>query len=386
MIEGPLAEYRALLAEGILDKDTVQSQVVMRLQSLYHAISILSQKLEKKTWSSLLGLPAKNHLSLHWSFGDDNREYQGLYLYGDVGSGKSTLMDIFYTTAPIDLKKRVHFHAFMQDVHSTLHLWREKPESQIKKHENPLILLAKTIAEKSLLLCFDELQITDIGDAMIVGTLFEALLKLGVTFVITSNRPPEDLYKNGLQRERFLPFIALIREHLDVQEVSGGRDYRLNRDHDIISYFYPLNENSVWQLQELFDRMTNGQKSQEETLTILGRDLTIPKASGGIAWFDFSQLCQSTLGPSDYLGLASRYHTLFLSNIPRLSAEKRDSAKRFVTLVDALYESHVKLFCSAEASPDLLYLEGDGSFEFHRTVSRLMEMQSNSYLMKNESD
>ncbi len=385
MAEGPLAEYRSLLAEGSLRADPAQAKAVSRLQSLHLAVDSFQPGGEGTGWLGRIGLGNRAAPLLQWNplSSDPTIVRQGLYLFGDVGTGKSMLMDLFFATSAIRAKRRVHFHAFMRDVHLAIHRWRQKKSA---KESDPIPPLAKAIAQESWLLCFDELQVSDIADAMILGRLFEALLQDGVVMVITSNRPPEDLYKDGLQRERFLPFIALIRDRLDVLEVNGGTDYRLGRGRGMEVYHTPLDEDADEALARCFDRLTGGNPVEAETIDVQGRQWTVPRASDGVAWFTFDQLCRTHLGAADYLALAGRYRAIILSDIPRLSPENQDAAKRFVTLIDTLYENKVLFACSAETEPDQLYTGGSGAFEFHRTVSRLMEMQSQDYIMRGKPD
>jgi cell division protein ZapE len=286
------------------------------------------------------------------------------------------LMDMFFSAAPVVAKRRVHFHAFMRDVHAALHAWRKDSLAA----SDPIPPVAHDIATASWLLCLDDLQVTDIADAMIVGRLFEELFAVGAVVVVTSNRPPDDLYRDGLQRDRFLPFIDLIKRRLDLLELNGENDYRLGRKRGMPVYYTPAGGAAEAALSSCFARLTGGIAPAAERIHLLARSWTVPKAARGVAWFTFAQLCLSSLGPADYLELASLYHTVMVSGVPMMTAADRDAAKRFVTLVDALYEHRVTLICSAEAPPHELYPTGDGAFEFRRTVSRLMEMQSETYL------
>jgi cell division protein ZapE len=274
-------------------------------------------------------------------------------------------------------KARVHFHEFMRDIHAAIHVWRQDKN---RKESDPIPQLARDIAKRSWLLCFDELQVSDIGDAMILGRLFTQLFELGVVVVTTSNRHPDDLYKDGLQRERFLPFIGLVKQRLDILELNSDRDYRLGRKRGMQVYHNPCGPEAEAEMNRCFARLTNGQLAEEEQIHVLGRQWTVPKSADGVAWFGFDDLCKRALGASDYLALATLYHTVMVSGVPLLSPANRDAAKRFVTLIDALYEHKVTFVCSAEAPPQSLYPSGDGSFEFQRTISRLMEMQSAEYL------
>ncbi len=376
---GPLAAYRTMLADGKLRPDPVQAMAVEKLESLAKAVANYDPGSGEKAWRSRFGFGHRTAPQLAW-YADDGITTlgkQGLYLYGEVGKGKSMLMDLFFESAPVASKRRVHFHEFMRDVQQRLHTMRQ---DKSQKDPDPIPRLAREIVATSWLLCFDELQVTDIADAMILGRLFEGLFADGAVLLITSNRPPDDLYKNGLQRDRFLPFIQLIKDKVDVLELAAERDYRLGRSEGRQTFFVPNGAESEGALAAAFAELNWGTPPRPDTLFVLGRDVKVPRAGDHVAWFTFAELCQAALGPSDYLALASHNHTLILSGIPLLTPDQRDSAKRFVTLIDALYEHNVHLICSAAAMPEKLYPEGDGSFEFQRTVSRLMEMKSAGYL------
>ena len=305
---------------------------------------------------------------------------RGVYLWGGVGRGKSMLMDLFFAHARVQRKRRVHFHEFMQECHDRIHRWRQNHE--VSRASEPIRPLARAIAEEARLLCFDEFQVHDIADAMILGRLFFALFELGVVVVATSNRPPDDLYKGGLQRELFVPFIGLIKQKLDVLPLDGATDYRLERLGRMPVYLCPDGPEAKAALAEAFRRLTPGAPDAPEQITVKGRIVPVPRAAEGVAWFAFPDLCDQALGAGDYLAIARRYHTVILEGIPAMSPETRDQAKRFVTLIDALYERKVNLICSAAAQPQGLYPAGEGSFEFQRTVSRLEEMQSAEYLVQ----
>jgi cell division protein ZapE len=383
MGEGPLFAYRAMLQAGHLKPDTAQGLAVEKLQSLHHALAKYRPSLGEAGWMARFGLKKKAAPGSTWTWsagdGEQTRPRHGLYIFGEVGRGKSMLMDIFYKSATIAGKKRVHFHEFMRDLHGEIHRWRQSPS---RGESDPIPKLARAIASEAWLLCLDELQITDIADAMIVGRLFQCLLDDGVVMVITSNRPPEDLYKDGLQRERFVPFIRLILERMDILELNSERDYRLGRKRGLQVFHAPLDERSESALELAFARLTEGAVAMPHSFEVHGRQVRVPLAAAGVARYSFAQLCATALGPSDYLELAARYHTLVLSDIPLLSPANRNEAKRFVTLIDALYERKVTLICSAAAPPETLYPEGEGAFEFQRTVSRLMEMQAEDYVLK----
>ena len=300
----------------------------------------------------------------------------GLYLWGDVGRGKSMLMDLFYDAIPLPQphKRRLHFHRFMAEIHAALHQQRqERPQDS-----DPLLSVAQNFAGQTRLLCLDELQVSDITDAMILSRLFTLLFARGMTLVITSNRPPQDLYLNGLQRESFLPFIALLKQLMVVYELKSPTDYRYEKLRSSPVYFSPDNSAANSCLDKLRIALCPA-AMQSETLDINGRHLTV-QSNSGLAETDFATLCGQARGAEDYETLALRFHTIILRHVPQLTREDRNEAKRFVTLIDTLYEHHVKLLCSAATPIDQIYPVGDGSFEFHRTVSRLMEMQSQPYL------
>jgi cell division protein ZapE len=381
MSEGPLFTYRERLKSGDIRPDPAQELAVEKLQSLSKAIRGYQPVTGQGGWLARFGLGAKPAKpSLGWVPGDavGMEPKQGLYIFGEVGRGKSMLMDLFFENTAVAGKRRVHFHEFMRDIHAAIHAWRQAGA----KGDDPIPVLVRDLAANAWLLCLDELQITDIGDAMIVGRLFQGLLDEGVVVVITSNRPPKDLYKDGLQRDRFTPFIQLIEKRLDLLELDSERDYRLGRKRGLQVYHAPLGAESEAKLDAAFARLTAGAVPRPDELTVNERKVPVPVAAVGVARFGFEELCGSALGPSDYLALATMYHTLVLSGIPTLSPDNKDKARRFVTLVDALYEHKVTLICSAAAPPETLYPSGIGAFEFQRTVSRLMEMQAEDYITR----
>jgi len=316
---------------------------------------------------------------------------RGAYLWGGVGRGKSMLMDLFHDTLAIEEKRRVHFHAFMIEVHQRLRDARKREEG------DPIPPVAAAIAEGVRCLAFDEMVVNNSADAMIMSRLFRSLIcDEGVTIVTTSNRPPRDLYKDGLNREHFLPFIALIERELDVLELNGPTDYRLDRIAGMEAWHTPLGDAATAQLRELFFRLTDYPPEDAEHVPSAeldvgangsgGRTLHVPKSLKGVAVFSFKRLCGEPRGAADYLAVAQTYHTVIVVGIPAMGPDMRNEATRFVTLVDALYENKVKLFASAAAEPEELYPAGDGSFEFERTVSRLKEMQSAEYMAEGHGD
>ena len=287
------------------------------------------------------------------------------------------LMDLFFETAAVDKKRRVHFHAFMQEIQDRLHAWRQRTKGE---KSDPLPELAAESAEETWLLCFDEFHVVNIADAMILARLFENLFAKGVVVVATSNWPPDRLYKGGLQRENFLPFVELLKKRLDILMLDSGVDYRKDRIKNIDVYHAPLGPRANKAVEEAFARLTEGTEPMPESVTVKGREITVPAAARGVARFTFSDLCEAPLGPGDYLTIARRYHTLVLEGVPSLSKARRNEARRFMTLIDSLYEHRVKLVISADAPPEGLYRRGEGAFEFERTVSRLQEMRSGAYL------
>ncbi|MBC2834820.1 cell division protein ZapE [Paragemmobacter straminiformis] len=292
----------------------------------------------------------------------------GLYLWGGVGRGKSMVMDLFTEATDIRAKRRVHFHAFMQSVHKGMH------EARKTGTEDPLAPVAEAIIKDTRLLAFDEMQITDITDAMVVGRLFEKLLQAGVVIVTTSNRPPEDLYKNGLNRALFLPFIDLLNRRFTVRHLQSPTDYRQHRLAGAQVYFHPAGKVRP-QIDSIWSDLTGGAAGEPLRLPVNGREVTVPRFANGVARASFWDLCAQPLGPGDYLAIAAAARVLILEDIPQLSSSNYNEAKRFVTLIDALYEAKVRLICSAADLPERLYLEGTGAFEFERTASRLREMQ-----------
>ncbi|MCP2671823.1 cell division protein ZapE [Maricaulaceae bacterium EIL42A08] len=313
-------------------------------------------------------------------FGRRERSPVGVYLYGGVGTGKSLMMDLFFETAPVEHKRRVHFHQFLQEVQTRI------TEERAKKDRDPLPRVAQAIAREARLLCFDELQVTDVGDAMILGRLFEGLFAEGVVMVATSNRHPDELYKNGLNRQLFEPFIDMIKARMSLYELDSGRDYRLERLEAGPVYYTPLGADADAAMNAAFERLTMGAKARTTSITVKGRVLDVTREAAGVARFEFEELCARPLGPADYLALAERFHTILIDHTPLLTPDKRDQAKRFGTLIDALYEVKTKLVMSAAAEPDSLYTDGDYAFEFQRTASRLMEMRSHDYLAAERKD
>lgn len=356
--------YEELVAAGELRPDPEQRHAAERL-------SRLQAELELTPSSGLLGK----------LFAKKPQTPRGLYLWGGVGRGKSMLMDLFHECLAIPAKRRVHFHAFMLEVHARLR------EARKSESGDPIPPVAAAIADGLRVLAFDEMVVNNSADAMIMSRLFTALiLDHGLVIVTTSNRAPSQLYKDGLNREHFLPFIALIERELDVMALNGPHDYRLERLAGMDTWHTPLGEKATAQVREAFFRLTDYPPEDSAHVPSAdldlggGRVLHVPKSLKGVGVFSFKRLCAEARGASDYLAIAQTYHTVIVVGIPRMGPENRNEAARFVTLIDALYENKVKLLATAAAEPDQLYTAGDGAFEFERTVSRLMEMQSQDYL------
>ena len=316
---------------------------------------------------------------------------RGVYLYGPVGRGKSMLMDLFFDSAPVERKQRVHFHAFMGQTHSAIDAWRKGDAAARKARfgtahsgkgggDDPISPVAAEIAGRARLLCFDEFHVSDIADAMILGRLFEALFATGVVVVATSNRAPDELYADGVNRQLFLPFIGLLKARMDVVQVAGPKDFRLDRLKGRQVYFAPISPETEQAFDALWRSLLDGAEETPATLEVSGRRLLLPCAAAGHLRATFQSLCGAALGAQDYLALAARFHTVFLEGVPRLGPDNRNEAARFTALIDALYEAHAKLVVLAQAEPDTLYPVGDGAFEFERTASRLQEMRSADYL------
>ena len=370
---GPLANLAARRAAGEIHADPVQEKVVLRLQAIHDQLAAMAN-----------ARPVKAGLLARLGFGHAPKPPEGphgLYVWGSVGRGKSMLMDLFFADAPVAKKRRVHFHEFMLEVQARLHRRREELAARGAPPESDTIVpIGKEIAAETRLLCFDEFQVTNIADAMILGRLFETLFEEGITVVATSNRAPDDLYKNGLQRDRFLPFIELVKQRLEVLELGGSQDYRMGRLRELDLYLTPLGAWATKKLDEAFRALSNGADGEPRLLRTQGRNVEVPRAAPGVAMAHFMDWCAKPMGAADFLCIADNFHTVIVAEIPKMGPDSKDKAVRFVTMIDTFYERKVKFICSAAANPSGLYPEGDGSFEFQRTVSRLMEMQSPEYL------
>ncbi|MFV0475471.1 MAG: cell division protein ZapE [Pikeienuella sp.] len=366
MHDGPLNRYRTLIEEGAIHDDMAQRLALEKLQLLHDRLKDYDPKKGKRVARGFFGWgreAAKKDADLN-----------GLYIYGGVGRGKSMLMDLFFDAAPVAKKRRVHFHAFMQEAHRGINKARQAGE------EDPIRIVGDAIADEASLLCFDEMQITDITDAMIVGRLFEQLFNRGVVVVATSNRAPDDLYKDGLNRNLFVPFINVMKEKLDLHLLESPTEYRRSRLQGKEVYHAPLGPAAEAAMDATWEELTGGKGGEPLALEVNGRAVTLPRFHSGVGRASFADLCAQPLGPADYLALAQAVSTLLLDHIPRLGVENANEAKRFVTLIDALYEAKARLVCSAAAEPEALYPEGRGAFEFERTASRLAEMRSEDWL------
>lgn len=373
------AAYEKRLADGRLNPDPSQVAVIDALARLERDLA------RKGPMGGLLGGPP---------------EVRGVYLWGPPGRGKSILMDLFFACAPEKRKVRAHFHAFMARVHDLIRQWREgdaatrravfgqsrpmggSPFGQSWGGDDPIVPVAELIASEARLLCFDELQVTDIADAMILGRLFEALFDRKVVLAVTSNRAPDQLYLHGINRQLFVPFIDMIAEKCAVVSVSGARDWRRDRLLGDRVWFAPPDGTARAGFEALWADLKGEQAECPTRLTVLGREVVIDRTDGGLARATFAELCGRALGPQDYLAVAERFHTLFLEDVPVLGPANHHEARRFVTLIDALYEAGTRLVTLAEAAPEALYREGVGAFEFERTVSRLNEMAGAEWLAR----
>ncbi len=359
--------YKRLVKSGDIRADAAQKAAIETLSRLERRI-----RQSRAFWRMLLGIRPRVF---------------GLYLWGPPGRGKSMMMDLFYNNVHKIPKRRVHFHAFMSEVHHHIRLWRESDAKTRKinfgthKGDDPIAPTAKLIASQSQLLCFDELQVTDIADAVILGRLFEALFAHKVILVATSNRAPQDLYKNGINRDLFVPFIHMIEQRTEVVEVAGPKDFRMDRLRGATTYFFPsTSPQSRADFDDLWRDMTRLNTEMEAILTVNERKLRLARSAGPLLRATFAELCAANNGPADYLAIAERYTTVFIEDVPILSPANRNEARRFVGLIDALYEAHIRTVVLAAAEPSALYPAGDGAFEFERTVSRLEEMRSEDYI------
>jgi cell division protein ZapE len=359
--------YHHQVAQNHIQHDNAQFIALQHLQALLDNILASADYDRKSVGHKLLSSPPE--------------KCQSLYIFGDVGRGKSMLMALFYEACPIEQKRRVHFNMFMLEVHAFIHKWRQQ------NNTDAISAMANKIRASVLVLCLDEFHVTDIADAMILERLFSKLFESGIIVVITSNRHPDDLYLGGLQREQFLIFTKLLQRESKVIELVAKEDYRLMHLHALeATYYFPLDAHASEFVLQSYNEFTNFAAIQAGVLQVLGRKVTLSAVHGDIALTSFDELCVQPLGSADYLEIAREFGTLIMAEIPKITPDKRNEAKRFMTLIDALYEHKVKLICTAEVPAQELYTEGDGAFEFKRTVSRLIEMQSESYLQSKHTD
>ena len=373
MADSVSARYAALVAAGEIERDRAQAEVVARMARLNARLAV--HRLARK--SSSLG----------WLFGQrDNAgsDIKGLYIWGDVGRGKTMLMDLFFAACPVRRKRRVHFHEFMLDVHERLNDYRRKLKLGAVSEDDPVHLAAEDLAEEAWVLCFDEFHVTDIADAMILGRLFSRLFERGVVVVATSNVAPTELYREGLNRALFLPFIDLMERRMDVLRLEARTDFRLEKLAGVTVWLVPADDAATRALDAAWRRLTGGQGGVPVDLAVKGHVLHVPRAAMGVARFEFHDLCEQPLGAIDYLRLAREFHTLVIDRVPVMGYANRNEAKRFIALIDTVYDAGVKVLASAAAEPNALYLatEGYEASEFKRTASRLIEMGSTEYLAR----
>ncbi len=363
--------YEALVASRKIGRDPAQ-------QGLLESYTALEQRLATHRTARR----SRNPLSRIFGRSEANGTVRGLYVHGDVGRGKTMLMDLFFAASPVVRKRRVHFHEFMADVHERARFFRGELKLGRIADDDPIRLTASALAEESWLLCFDEFHVTDIADAMILGRLFARLFELGVVVVATSNVAPENLYAGGLNRSLFLPFIAMIEKHMEVLRLDARTDFRLEKLAGRKVWHVPADDDASDALDEAWQTLVGSASGVPQMLEVKGRTVRVPRAAMGVARFFFHDICEQPLAATDYLRIAHEYHTIIIDRIPAMAFEQRNAAKRFIILVDTLYDHGVKLIASADAEPDQLYRASQGveAMEFNRTASRLIEMRSQAYL------
>ncbi|WLR92245.1 cell division protein ZapE [Shinella zoogloeoides] len=366
-----------LVASGALQPDPAQKAMAARFDRLLGAVH--AQR------------PARKSSALGWLFASRKPETagapKGLYIHGGVGRGKTMLMDMFFELSPIKRKRRAHFHEFMADVHDRIHKHRQKLKAGETKQADPVPPVAASLIEEARLLCFDEFSVTDIADAMILSRLFGELFQRGCILVATSNVEPDNLYKDGLNRGLFLPFVDLLKQHVEIMPLDSLTDYRLEKDSGLPVFRHPLGDEADMAMDAAWRRETAGKAVTAQTISFRGRRIAVPRAAGRVARFSFADLCERPLGAADYLEILAHYDTLFIDHVPLLGAEKRNETKRFINLVDTIYDHRARLFASAAAAPENLLVtrKGTEGFEFDRTVSRLIEIRSTEYLDDHEA-
>ncbi|WP_295814458.1 cell division protein ZapE [uncultured Nitratireductor sp.] len=365
--------YGHLVETGKISRDPVQEKIAGALDRLIGEIA--DKRLARK--SSALG----------WLFAKRRKPQEpvrGLYIHGGVGRGKTMLMDLFHELVPVDHKRRAHFNDFMADVHDRIGRHRAALKAGETQDTDPIPPVAAALAKDAWVLCFDEFTVTDIADAMILSRLFSALFDQGVVLVATSNVAPDDLYKDGLNRGLFLPFIGILKENTRILELDIDTDYRMQKLNRIPVYMTPDDAESERQMNDAWNTVVDGRTVEPSALTVKGRTVPVPRAAGTAARFDFAELCEKPLGARDYLAIAGAYDTIFIDHVPTMDKRRRNEAKRFILLIDTLYDAEARVFISAEATPEALYTEKDGTeaFEFDRTASRLIEMQSRDWLAR----
>ena len=362
--------YEGLVALKKIERDPAQQALLSRLEAVEQRVA---------THRSARRLKPSG-----WLFGnrDQAEPVKGLYVYGDVGRGKTMMMDLFFEANPVVRKRRAHFHEFMADVHERVRVYRQKLKDGEIEGDDPIRLTANDIAEESWLLCFDEFHVTDIADAMILGRLFARLFELGVVVVATSNVAPTELYKDGLNRALFVPFVVMIEKHMEVLELKSRTDFRLEKLSGQKVWYVPADDDAALALDQAWRRLVGSSSGVPQELSIKGRRLRVPRAAMGVARFFFHDLCEQPLAAADYLRIAREFHTVIIDRIPVMNFDERNAAKRFIILIDTLYDNAVKLIASAAAEPNALYQASDGyeAAEFKRTASRLIEMRSKGYL------
>jgi cell division protein ZapE len=370
MASSVATRYAADVAAGRIERDDAQLAVVEKMARLEERIS---EYLSRKS------------SALDWLFASRDRPtIKGLYIYGEVGRGKTMLMDLFFDTSPVERKRRAHFHEFMLDVHERIYLIRQKMKFGEHEGEDPIALVAEELAAEAWLLCFDEFHVTDIADAMILGRLFARLFERDVVVVATANIPPDELYKDGLNRALFVPFIAMLNARMDVVRLAARTDFRLEKLAGQPIWYVPDDATADAALDQAWRRLTGGEQGKAQDIPLKGRSIHVPRAFMGVARFSFQDLCEEPLAAADYLRIAREFHTIVIDHVPAMTYDNRNAAKRFIILIDTLYDMNVKLIASAAAPPDALYRADEGfeAREFKRTASRLIEMGSQSYLAR----